>query len=879
MTVMKDNFALHKTVTCSSESKNAMASHAIDGNVNTFWQPLGLDKKEDNRVWLTVDLGDSISFNEVVLKLASGFISAYKISYSQDNFTWLDAFQRDTSKGGISALDIALFPKVTGRYVTLEVDLFDPERDFQLIELGIYDLSSIPSGPLLDRVFITDASGEVYDQDDTVSLQVSSMATFTLKGIMTDGSEAEMANAAIFFISTCPEVVSMGEQGVLTAQKQGIAQVKGVVILDGVARENSLFIDVYEPSDRLVELWLTHSTLVMEIGQPALLKIGDTLPILHILADEGMTVNVSLLNESTGEIMLDLPEREIWAQMESMVTFSGHSAQLGRYQIQVTLLFSGKPVIYDSFYFTIVDPLHAKIGQSQIVYLDEAGKLDYVPDFKGNRVLDFSNSGYGGGGVKLPDIPPTINIEPVEGDNTEHIQHAIDRLSALPVSAKGFRGTVLLRKGVYPISGTLRINASGIVLRGEGAGEDGTLLYATGTMKRNLIEILGASGPRLLTETLTSVSDLYVPSGSREIHVEDASCFHPGDTVKVLRHGNERWIHAISMDSIRMRPVTGGTVQWLPFHLEFDRVITRIDGNCITMDAPVANALEKRWGCGAIVKYEDTTRIEHVGVEHLRVDVEYDPSITSTRIDGNEGSFSYLADEDHAINFIFMDHVKNAWMRNVSGFHLQHALVQVGRNAKWVTIQDCAVYDFISVITGGRRYPFHLMGELTLVQRAYTETARHAFAVDSRVAGPNVFLDCESKKDYNTSEPHHRWSVGCLYDNVNGRIHIQDRGWLGSGHGWSGANYVTWNTQNELVSQQPPTAQNYAIGHVGTKGKSFLPNPYDPRQRQEAYWESFGTHVNPRSLYMQQLQDRLGSEAIRNIEGDHHSPRLHDQKS
>jgi hypothetical protein len=126
-------------------------------------------------------------------------------------------------------------------------------------------------------------------------------------------------------------------------------------------------------------------------------------------------------------------------------------------------------------------------------------------------------------------------------------------------------------------------------------------------------------------------------------------------------------------------------------------------------------------------------------------------------------------------------------------------------------------------------------------------------------------LDSKSTKDYNTSEPHHRWSVGGLFDSVKGLISIRDRAWLGSGHGWSGANYVTWNTEGDLTSQQPPTAQNYAIGHVGPKVPGLVPSTYDPRPRADAYWDNEGKHVKVDSLYKQQLEERLGKQAVKNI--------------
>jgi hypothetical protein len=354
------------------------------------------------------------------------------------------------------------------------------------------------------------------------------------------------------------------------------------------------------------------------------------------------------------------------------------------------------------------------------------------------------------------------------------------------------------------------------------------------------------------------VADLFVPAGAYSFHVDDPSGFAVGDQVLVRRHGNDRWIHEISMDQIVERD---GTVQWTPFTLDFDRRITNITGTVVTVDAPIGNAIERRWGGGELVKYDDPDRLEQVGIENLRVVIEFDPSVTAV-----QNGVTYFADENHAATFAALDSVKNAWVREVFTYHLEHALANVLRNAKWVTVQDSAAVDMVSLITGSRRYNFKLAGQLTLVQRCHAETARHAFVVDSRVPGPNVFLDSDSINEFATSEPHHRWSVGGLYDNIHADIAIQDRAWLGSGHGWAGANYIAWNTEGDLAAQQPPTAQNYAIGHVGPKRPGFVPNGDDPRPRKDAYWEQLGQHVSPRSLYLQQLEDRLGTVAVENIQ-------------
>ena len=65
--------------------------------------------------------------------------------------------------------------------------------------------------------------------------------------------------------------------------------------------------------------------------------------------------------------------------------------------------------------------------------------------------------------------------------------------------------------------------------------------------------------------------------------------------------------------------------------------------------------------------------------------------------------------------------------------------------------------------------------------------------------------------------------------------------------------------EGSLVAQRPPTAQNWAIGHVGER----RPGAFQPRE--DGWWESYGVHVTPESLYLRQLADRLGVEAVRAI--------------
>lgn len=489
-------------------------------------------------------------------------------------------------------------------------------------------------------------------------------------------------------------------------------------------------------------------------------------------------------------------------------------------------------------------------GKTRLVSVAADGRINYAPySAQGDTLPDFSNCGYGGGGVALPTAVVRETLAPEaagKGDDTARIQAAIDRVGKLAPGADGLRGAVLLKRGAYRCAGVLRLTVSGVVLRGEGDGEDGTVITATARKQQPLVQITGAPA-RDDAKTSREIADAYVPVGARSFSVADATGFGVGQSVFVVRRGNAAWISEIGMDKIAPRSSDPkSTKQWSPFDLRFDRVITAIEGNRITVDAPIVCAIEERWGGGAVVRYRDEGRVERCGVESLRAVAVFDEKKIE-RIGGVET----FVDEDHATHLVAFGAVKNAWARRLTTVHFYHGPTSIGGAAKWVTVEDCRSLAPVSQITGGRRYPYSVGGQLTLVQRCYSEHGRHAFVFGARVPGPNVFSECRSEHDHASSEPHHRWSVGGLYDNVEAQVAIQDRQWMGSGHGWAGANYVVWNSRGSLICQKPPTAQNFSIGFIGRRGKDAHPRP-------AGWWESEGAAVEPRSLYEAQLKARLG---------------------
>src|SRR6476659_8042006 len=67
-------------------------------------------------------------------------------------------------------------------------------------------------------------------------------------------------------------------------------------------------------------------------------------------------------------------------------------------------------------------------NSSEWVGMNSNGKLQYKTLPAGDKIMDFSNAGYGGGGVGLPNAEVKITLSPIAGDNTEAIQNAINKV-------------------------------------------------------------------------------------------------------------------------------------------------------------------------------------------------------------------------------------------------------------------------------------------------------------------------------------------------------------------------------------------------------------------------------------------------------------------
>ena len=495
------------------------------------------------------------------------------------------------------------------------------------------------------------------------------------------------------------------------------------------------------------------------------------------------------------------------------------------------------------------------LPKSQWVYLNTEGKLTYKTLDNGDKIMDFSHAGYMGGGVTIPSVPVKVTLSPSQGDNTDAIQNAIDEVSKMNM-VSGFRGAVLLKPGSYDCERTLKINASGVVLRGSGSGSDGSILNLTGK-PHNCIEVRGPVSSRLIGDS-TIIADSYVPAGTYSFNVTNASKFSVGDTIRITRRITDEWIRFMGMDQL----VRSGKKQtWVSGDITIERVIRKIEKNKIIVDVPLNDSYDSKYTGSSGVSVRKITvsgMLTQIGIENLRINA---PPQSVTISEGHHRAFT-------------MSGVADAWAKNIEIFNTVNSVSVTGKR---ITVDNVSIIHDVPTLGAAKPADLNGSGYQVLFNRCYIKGDNlFFFGTGAKVTGPVVVLNCVFKGN-GWIQPHQRWATGLLIDGCevpDGGIDFMNRGVMGSGHGWAIGWAVAWNCKaKSYLNQMPPGSANWVIGSYGDQQRKAIPGSNDSGSivydklsvLPEGIYDSHNMPVTPSSLYLAQLQERLGKQAISNI--------------
>jgi len=537
--------------------------------------------------------------------------------------------------------------------------------------------------------------------------------------------------------------------------------------------------------------------------------------------------------------------------------------------------------------------------RAPLVTIGEDGQLVYRPfSDRGDKLLDWSYCGYKQSEVPIPDVPVVETLEPLDGeytrmhdmayprgpDSSGQIQQALNRVAAMPPDENGIRGAVLLKRGIYFIIGGLRVR-SGVVLRGQGDGPEGTVIIARSRDGGGTAIEVGEPSASIIHTGRSSavrIEDAYVPTGSVTLTLERAGRFEPGDFVCVRKTVNQQWIDDLGMGE-RLRHIRGGREgmykrPWKPGSYQFNHIrqIKAVSGNTITLDVSLPQSIAQEQGGGEFYEVNVDEIATHAGVESLSLVSNYDRSVQDKGKSSNFKNFS---------SGISVASASDSWVRDCTIMHVSFAGVKVEDDTRQITVRDCKNLRPVGPKRGGKRYAFTVGGgTLHLFYNCFSEDGRHDFVGGSRTMGPYVFLDCTAVRG-GQSEPHHRWGSGYLYDNLttrDGVLAAINRGDSGSGHGWAASNTVFWNCDaKNIVVFDPETEgeNNFAIGYTGEASSNHNTRGLIYANTRAGYWgteregkyygyalmgngyiESPDAPVKPQSLFIRQLVDRIGKE-------------------
>ena len=478
--------------------------------------------------------------------------------------------------------------------------------------------------------------------------------------------------------------------------------------------------------------------------------------------------------------------------------------------------------------------LHFKTTKDSPIHITDQGKLEYKIEANGDRVPDYSYCGYKASEELIPNVPIKLVISETDEDATLLLQSAIDYVSSLPLDENGFRGTILLKEGIFKIKGNLKLSSSGVVLRGSGSSENGTTLLATRNDRETLIKVVGKDNRS--TDTPIELENKYFPVNTSVLTFSTAHPFKKGDRVIINRPSTKEWIESIGADKIGAYVDYPLTV-WEPgdFDMNWDREVIEVSPNSITIDAPLTNGLDPKHGISTVSKYNWDGRINNVGIENLKCVSTFDAS--------------NLKDENHRWMAITMENVSDSWVRRVTSENFVSSTVAIWDTAKRITVEDCKSLNPIGENGNYRRYSFQTLGQQVLFQRCYAEYGYHAFSVGFTTPGPNAFVQCYSYMPFNFSGSIGGWASGILFDKMTidgGSISFDYRDVDGQGGGWSSANSFSWQGRAAKIHlSKPPEAQNWAYGSWA-------------QGYGQGHHELQHTFIKPESLYYAQLNARTG---------------------
>lgn len=267
-------------------------------------------------------------------------------------------------------------------------------------------------------------------------------------------------------------------------------------------------------------------------------------------------------------------------------------------------------------------------------------------------IPDFSLAGYQFGRKAVPDVPVAVSVKKFGAvgdgrtDDTAAFRAAVAATDA---------GAIFIPAGRYVLTDTVRIERSGVVLRG--AGADKTVLVIPKSLQQihpkgpvdevksayafggAFIEVAGGNRGKKLSAVATAAS-----RGARQVTLQDASRIKAGDWLRFTMNNSPalgRHIHANQAD-------VGTDTQRHKSFFDWVAQVAAVNGNTVTLDRSLRLDLRPEWEAEA---WGWLPTVQEVGIEDIGFEF---PGVAKK---------AHLKEE--GFNAIHMRGVVNSWVRRV----------------------------------------------------------------------------------------------------------------------------------------------------------------------------------------------------------------------
>jgi len=476
--------------------------------------------------------------------------------------------------------------------------------------------------------------------------------------------------------------------------------------------------------------------------------------------------------------------------------------------------------------------------------------LSDVAGGKSSLLPDFSYAGYSHGEKGIPEIQALVfkvtdygAVPDGSSNSAPAIQRAIDACEA------SGGGVVFFPKGLFLINNdeksstpALRISAGKVVLRGAGSGADGTVLWSPACLQpEDPLKMWTGQAPVVIgTAPVKPVKTARVagPSarGSMTLTLQEGESFAPGDRLILGMHrkGNVA-ASFVSPHAWETNWTTGITIR------EIHEVST-VQGRTLHLAEPLMIDVDDAgdW------TVEEASFLREIGVENLRFRGGWKEHFLHHR--------SWR--DDSAWRGLDMRGCENSWIRNCV-FEDMNWPLSIARSRQ-ITVEDLRFTGtpghFGMMVSGS-------YGVLAL--RVYDNAGHHHGPSVQGGACSTVFRHCSWAAD-TSFDSHAKNPYATLHDENVGGMNLGGVGGHPTDFPHHLHAFVLWNP--EVLGKPDRPVDFWTVGsdhyprsfpQVVIAGTHGVPVTFD--ETSVARNESPGSEVEPRSLWMAQLERRLGS--------------------